>query len=75
MAEGSLTRLLEDLLAEGRIKRKLTSHGMRGGYVLVRRSWGILNSQIAWEGNQIGGVKTLERSYDGVPPHWSAISN
>jgi hypothetical protein len=67
---GSLTQLLEKLLREGRLKRKITSHGMRGGYVLVRRSWAIHDSQICWEINQIGGVKTLEQSYGGVPPHW-----
>lgn len=67
---GSLTRLLERLREEGRLKRKITSHGLRGGYVLVRRSWAISDTQIAWEINQIGGVKTLEQSYGGVPPHW-----
>ncbi len=67
---GSLTRLLEELRKKRRLKRKITSHGLRGGYVLVRRSWGIPDTQIAWECNQIGGVKTLEQSYGGVPPHW-----
>ena len=66
----SLTRLLAKLFEEGKIKRKITGHGMRGHYVLHQRSWGIPDSQIAWEINQIGGVGTLQQSYGGVHPHW-----
>ena len=66
----ALTKLLAKLHEAGRIPRKITSHGMRGFFVLVRRSWGIGDSQIAWEINQIGGVQTLQQSYGGIPPHW-----
>ena len=66
----ALTKLLERLYNQGRLKRKYTSHGLRAFYVLVRRSWGILDSQIAWEINQISGTQTLQTAYGGVPPHW-----
>jgi hypothetical protein len=50
--------------------RKITSHGMRAYYVLVRRSNGIHDSQIAVELNQIGDLETLRTSYGVVPPEW-----
>ena len=67
---GALTHALGDLFKSGKIQRKITSHGLRAFFVLVRRSHGISDTQIAWEINHIGGVATLERSYGGVPPHW-----
>ena len=66
----ALTHGLTRLYREQAIARKLTSHGLRAFYVLVRRSNGILDTQIAWEVNHIGGVGTLEKSYGGVPQHW-----
>ena len=70
VSKGALTRTLDRLFKAGRVKRKITSHGMRGFYVLVRRSWRIGDPQIAWEINQTGGVQTLQQSYGGIPPHW-----
>lgn len=66
----ALTHGLTRLYREKAIARKLTSHGLRAFYVLVRRSNGISDTQIAWEINHIGGVGTLEKSYGGVPQHW-----
>jgi hypothetical protein len=68
--ECSLTRRLELLFKNGILTRKFTSHGCRAYYVTARRSWGIPDSQIAWELNQIGGLDTLRISYGGVPPSW-----
>lgn len=49
---------------------KVTSHGMRAGYVLIRRSWGATDSQIAAElGHKTGG-STVEKVYGGVPENW-----
>jgi hypothetical protein len=53
-----------------KIKRKLTSHGMRAFYVLVRRSQGATDEQIAWElGHQSGGT-CIKSTYGGVPENW-----
>ncbi|MGA2660236.1 MAG: hypothetical protein ABSH34_22285 [Verrucomicrobiota bacterium] len=52
------------------LKKKFTSHGARAFYVLVRRSQGATDPQIAYEINHVGGVATLERVYGIVPPHW-----
>jgi hypothetical protein len=53
------------------LTKKYTSHGAsRAFYVLVRRSQGISDSQIAFELNQIGGVSTLEQVYGLPPEHW-----
>mgnify|MGYP001317676502 CR=1 FL=1 len=66
----ALTRALDRLFKEKKLKRKFTSHGMRAFYVLVRRSQGIGDAHIAWEINHVGGVTTLEKVYGGIPPHW-----
>lgn len=50
--------------------RKITSHGFRAWYVTVRRSHGIMDSQIAWEIGHTTGGATLIEVYGGVPPHW-----
>jgi hypothetical protein len=53
------------------LTRKYTSHGAgRAFYVLVRRSQGASDPQIAYELNQIGGVGTLEQVYGLPPEHW-----
>jgi hypothetical protein len=53
------------------LTRKYTSHGAgRAFYVLVRRSQGVSDPQIAYELNQIGGVGTLEQVYGLPPEHW-----
>jgi hypothetical protein len=70
LGESVLTQRLELMFRDGRITKKLTSHGGRAFYVLVRRSNGIHDSQIAAELNQIGGLETLRTSYGVVPSHW-----
>lgn len=70
IAETSLTSLLDRLFERGILERKYISHGGRAYYVLVRRSWGIQDTQIAFELHQIGGVKTLVESYGMAPPAW-----
>lgn len=53
------------------LTKKYTSHGAgRAFYVLVRRSHGISDAQIAFELNQTGGVGTLEQVYGLPPEHW-----
>ena len=66
----ALTRSLDRLFETKALKKKFISHGMRAFYVLVRRSHGISDTQIAWEINHTGGVATLEAVYGGIPPHW-----
>ena len=68
----ALTQSLDRHWRGGEIPRKYTSHGMRAFYVLVRRSHGIPDSQIAHEINHSSGTATLEQVYGAVPPHWLA---
>ena len=70
VSNGALTKALERLFSNGSLKKKFTSHGMRAFFVLVRRSQGASDTQIAWEVNHTGGVGTLESVYGGIPPHW-----
>jgi hypothetical protein len=66
----SLTTLLDRLWERELLPRKYISHGGRAYYVLVRRSWGIGDSQIAFELHQVGGIETLRTSYGMVPQAW-----
>ena len=50
--------------------KKVTSHGGRAFYVTVRRSWGIPDSQIAFEIGHTSGGSTLAKVYGGVPLSW-----
>ena len=52
------------------IGRKITSHGMRAFYVLIRRSWGIDDGQIAVELGQRSGAGLIATTYGDVPPNW-----
>jgi hypothetical protein len=52
------------------IGRKITSHGMRAFYVLIRRSWGIDDGQIAVELGQRSGAALIASTYGDVPPNW-----
>jgi hypothetical protein len=61
---------LLNLFKEGTLKKHFTSHGMRSFYVWARRSQGAGDPRIAYELNQIGGVKTLEQVYGRIPAHW-----
>ena len=70
VGEGVLTQRLELMFKDGRLTKKLTSHGGRGFYVLVNRSNGVHDSQTAAELNQVGGLETLRESYGVIPQHW-----
>jgi len=75
VAKCALTNKLRDLFQEKdknkpHLTKQFTSHGARSFYVWARRSQGISDSQIAFELNQIGGVKTLEQVYGRAPRHW-----
>jgi integrase len=52
------------------IGHKVTSHGLRAFYVLVRRSQGATDSQIAAELGHLTGGSTVEKVYGGVPLNW-----
>ena len=54
------------------LPRKITSHGARAFYVTVRRSHGVMDSQIAWEIGHTSGGATLAEVYGGAPPYWLA---
>lgn len=65
----ALTRRLAEISPD----RKLTSHGLRAFYVLVRRGQGIADGQIAAE---IGDktVELIRRVYGDIPPGWQGGS-
>jgi integrase len=69
VAKGALTAALNRLWADHKIKKHMTSHGLRALYVWVRRSQGADDSQIAFE---IGHSSPLmiQRVYGSCPPHW-----
>ena len=49
---------------------KVTSHGMRAFFVLVRRSNGISDPQIAYEIGHTTGGATIAAVYGGCPLNW-----
>lgn len=53
-----------------RFARKLKSHGMRAFYVLVRRSQGASDAQIAHEMGHTSGGACITSTYGGVPDEW-----
>lgn len=65
----ALTHKLGAMHSCGDIRKKITSHGMRAFYVLVRRSQGVSDGQIAAE---IGDrtVSLIETTYGAVPDNW-----
>jgi hypothetical protein len=65
----ALTARLGDLHKSGHLKKKITSHGLRAFYVLVRRSQGISDGQIAAE---IGDrtISLIETTYGSLPENW-----
>lgn len=67
-AKGTLAQALRRI--RKRLPRKITSHGLRAFFVTVRRSHGILDTQIAWEIGHTSGGRTISNVYGGVPPHW-----
>lgn len=50
--------------------KKITPHGLRAFYVLIRRSQGATDAQIAAEIGHTTGGSTIERVYGGVPESW-----
>lgn len=69
LSKGAVTHRLDELWEKKLTRKKFTSHGGRAFYVLVRRSQGAQDSQIAWEINH-KGTRTLEEVYGGVPESW-----
>lgn len=53
-----------------RFPRRLRSHGMRAWYVLVRRSQGASDAQIAHEMGHTSGGACITSTYGGVPDEW-----
>jgi hypothetical protein len=54
-----------------KLKKKLTPHGSgRAFFVLIRRSWGISDEQIAHEIGHTSGGLTIKTTYGGVPANW-----
>ncbi len=68
VGKDSLAHAMEWVSEE--MEKKVTSHGMRGFYITVRRSWGLSDSQIAYEVGQTSGGQTIAKVYGGCPPHW-----
>jgi hypothetical protein len=52
------------------LDHKVTSRGLRAFNVTMRRSHGVLDSQIAFEIGHTSGGQTLARVYGGVLPAW-----
>jgi integrase len=71
LSKDSLGHKLDDLLRAGKITRKLTPHGARSFYVLMRRSWGVHDSVVAQELHHKGDLKTLIQVYGMVPSGWT----
>lgn len=70
VGKGALAHALRRLLKAGKLKRKLTSHGMRAFYVLVRRSQGIKDETIAFEIGHSSNGACIKSTYGGVPDSW-----
>lgn len=52
------------------VGRQITSHGLRSYYVTVRRSQGVLDSQIAAEIGDRTGAPIVVSTYGAIPPNW-----
>lgn len=69
--KSALTKALDRLYRKGLLKKKYTSHGAgRAFFVLVCRSLGLTDTQIAAKLNQTGGVSQIEQVYGLIPEHW-----
>lgn len=67
--KSALNRKLTRLFECDDVKKKFTSHGMRAFYVLVRRSQGIADGQIAAEiGDRTASL--IESTYGALPTNW-----
>ena len=69
VGETALARALLRLDTKG-CGHKVTSHGLRAGYVLIRRSQGATDAQIAAELGHLTGGSTVEKVYGGIPINW-----
>jgi len=68
--KGALAHRLHRLFGQGKLARKVTSHGMRAWYVLIRRSQGASDAIIAWEIGHTSGGAVIASTYGGVPENW-----
>jgi hypothetical protein len=68
--KGALAHALRRLHKNGKLKRILKSHGMRAFYVLVRRSQGATDEQIAFEIGHSSNGACIKSTYGGVPQNW-----
>jgi integrase len=57
-------------LGDVAIGHKVTGHGLRAHYVLLRRSQGATDAQIAAELGHLTGGSTVEKVYGGIPANW-----
>ena len=70
VGDRSLTHRLRLLFKTGKLPRLLSSHGMRAFFVLIRRSQGIADEQIAFELGHSSNGATIRSTYGGVPQSW-----
>lgn len=68
ITKGALAKRLRSI--RKKLKRKLTSHGMRAFYVLIRRSQGASDEQIAVEIGHTSNGACIKTTYGGVPDEW-----
>jgi hypothetical protein len=68
VTNGALAKRLRSI--RKKLKRKLTSHGMRAFYVLTRRSQGASDEQIADEIGHSSNGACIKTTYGGVPDEW-----
>lgn len=71
LSEDALSHALLRLTRQKKLKKKLRPHGAgRAFFVLMRRSWGISDEQIAHEIGQTSHGATIKSTYGGVPANW-----
>jgi len=70
ISKGALGRALRRLFKSGKFKRKLRSHGMRAFFVLVHRSWGVADEEIAFKLGHSSNGACIRTTYGGVPDNW-----
>ncbi|MGO8699171.1 MAG: tyrosine-type recombinase/integrase [Limisphaerales bacterium] len=68
LSKGALSKALRRLRKI--LKRKITPHGARAFYVMVRRSHGVQDVQIAFHMGHESKGKTMAEVYGAVPPSW-----
>lgn len=68
VTKGALAKRLRSI--RKKLKRKLISHGMRAFYVLIRRSQGASDEQIADEIGHSSNGACIKSTYGGSPEEW-----